>query len=84
MKYRIWHNCQVGKAGKFFYEVRSLEEAWKILNLIWDYDFFQYDNKIKGDYVSTSGFEYFDEENNEWREWYDEGGCDIMEHFLEM
>lgn len=82
MKYRIWHICQVREVGKFFYEVRSLEEAWKMLNLIWDYDSFQYDNNIKGDYVSTSGLEYFDEENNEWREWYDEDGYDISEHFF--
>lgn len=83
MKYRVWHNCQVGSVDNFYYSVKDIEEAWLVLNAIWSYDLFQYENKIKGDYSSASGFEYFNEDDNEWQEWYDEDGCDIEEHFME-
>lgn len=81
MKYRIWHKCQIGMIKKFCYPVKSVDEAWFLLNIIWDYDLFQYDNKIKGDYASASGLQYFNENDNTWEEWYDEDGCDIEEHF---
>lgn len=81
MKYRIWHKCQIGMDKKFYYSVKSVDEAWFLLNVIWDYDSFQYRNKIKGDYTSASGLQYFNENDNEWEEWYDENGCDIEEHF---
>lgn len=83
-KYRVWHNCQIGKVGSFYVGVKSPEEAWLVLNTLWDYDLFQYYNGVKGDYANASGFEYFDEEENDWCEWYDEDGLDIREHFEEM
>lgn len=81
MKYRVWHNCQVGRVNRFFVEVKSIEEAWLVLNVLWEYDIFQYANLIKGDYASTSGLEYFDECEKDWCEWYDDDGLDITEHF---
>lgn len=80
-KLRVWHNCQVGAVKNFYVEVESIEQAWKILNTLWDYDLFQYKNNIKPDYCNASGLEYFDEEEQEWCEWYDDGGYDIREHF---
>lgn len=44
MKYRVWHNCQIGRVGRFFVEVKNIEEAWLVLNTLWNYDIFQYDN----------------------------------------
>lgn len=81
MKYRVWHNCQIGKVKNFYVDVRNEQEAWLVLNTLWDYDLFQYYNRVKGDYANASGFEYFDEEENDWCEWYDEEGLDIREHF---
>ena len=82
-KLRVWHNCQVGAVKNFYVEVESIEQAWKILNTLWDYDLFQYENNIKPDYCNASGLEYFDEEEHEWCEWYDDDGLDIKEHFEE-
>ena len=81
MKLRVWHNCQAGKVDNFYVEVESIEQAWKILNVLWNYDLFQYENKVKPDYCNMSGLEYFDEEEQGWREWYDDDGYDIKEHF---
>lgn len=82
-KLRVWHNCQIGAVENLYVEVESIEQAWKILNTLWNYDLFQYKNKIKPDYCNASGLEYFDEEGQEWCEWYDDDGLDIKEHFEE-
>ena len=84
MKLRVWHICQIGKVDPFYVDVNSIEEAWKILNVLADYDLFQFENRIKPDYSSANGLEYFDEEENEWLDWSDEDGFDIWEHFREM
>lgn len=84
LKLRVWHNCQVGAVKNFYVSVDNIEEAWRILNTLWDYDIFQYENRIKPDYCSVSGLEYFDEEEQEWCEWYDDDGYDIKEHFDNM
>lgn len=84
MKLRVWHNCQIGKVKNFYVDVKNIEEAWLILNTLWNYDLFQYENRIKGDYANTSGLEYFDEEEQEWYEWEDDDGFDIKEHFENM
>ena len=81
MKYRVWHNCQIGVVQNFYVDVKNEEEAWLVLNTLWAYDYFQYLKRIKGDYANVSGFEYFDEEKNDWCEWYDKNGLDIREHF---
>lgn len=82
-KLRVWHICQVGAVGNFYVEVESIEQAWKILNILWDYDLFQYHNNIKPDYCYASGLEYFDEDEQDWCEWYDDDGLNIEEHFEE-
>jgi len=81
-KLRVVHNCQVGALDKLFYvDVNSPEEAWKIMNILWDYDIYQFENQIKPDYCNVTTLEEFDEETNEWFDWYDEEGLDIREHF---
>lgn len=82
-KLRVWHIPQI-PMKPFYVSVESPEEAMKILEVLWDYDLFQYENRIKPDYANTSGLEYFDEEENEWFEWYDEDGFDIRESFENM
>ena len=79
-KLRVWHVPQV-PMKPFYIKVQSIEEAWKILNVLWDYDLFQYENNVKPDYINTSGLEYWDEEEKDWLEWYDDLGNDIRSHF---
>lgn len=80
-KLRVWHIPQVPMEIPFEVEVSSIEEAWKILNILWEYDLFQYDNNLKPDYCNASGLEYFGEEEKDWTEWEDEDGYSIREHF---
>lgn len=68
----------------FYVEVESIEEAWKILNTLWDYDIFQFENNVKPDFCNASGLEYFDEEEQNWYEWYDDDDNDIKQHFENM
>ena len=84
MKLRVWHNCQIGAVNNFYIDVDDINIAWKILNTLWDYDLFQYNNNIKPDYANASGLEYFDEDDNEWYEWYNEDGYGIIEPFENM
>ena len=82
-KLRVWHIPQV-PMKPFYVEVESIEEAWKILNTLWDYDIFQFENNIKPDFCNASGLEYFDEEEQNWHEWYDDDDNDIKQHFENM
>ena len=68
---RIWHIPQVGASVPTFYvPVASVQEASKLLDVIWDYDNFLYENKIKPDYCNASGLQVYD--GTEWEEWYGE------------
>lgn len=80
MKLRVWHVPKV-PMKPFYIDVDSVEQAWGILNVLWDYDLFQYENRIKKNFFRASGLEYFDEEEQEWCEWYDDYDRDIKEHF---
>lgn len=80
MKLRVWHVPQVPMKA-FYIEASSIDEAWKILNVLWNYDLFQYENNVKPDYCNMSGLEYFDEGENQWYEWEDDDGRNIKEHF---
>lgn len=79
-KLRVWHIPQVpGKA--FYVHVNTVDEAVLVKNALANYDLFQYDNNIKGDYCNISGLEMYDESLTEedlvdmelkdkWVEWY--------------
>lgn len=81
---RVYHNCQVGAVPNFYIEVSSIEEAWLIMNILWEYDEFQFNNNVKPDYCNITGLEVFNEKEKDWEEWYDELGQDIKEHFESM
>ena len=54
--FRIWHIPQVpGKA--FYWQADSSAQAENLLNLLAEYDAFQYKECIKPDYTSASGIE---------------------------
>ncbi len=76
---RVWHIPQV--PGKPFHvSVSSPEEAIKILDVLANYDAFQFKQHIKPDYSNAAGLEVF--EAGEWSEWYNEDGEDIDAYAL--
>jgi hypothetical protein len=79
---KVWHIPQI--PGKSFeVAVNNIEEAKIILNILADYDIFQYENNIKPDYCNLQGLIVYDEDadgdgNSDWVDWEDEDGNDIL------
>lgn len=69
-KLRVWHIPQIPMKA-FHVPVTDVEDAIRVLNILWDYDTFQFENDVKGDYSNASGLEEYDHETKEWSEWYD-------------
>lgn len=78
-KLRVWHIPQVPMKA-FHVEVETTEEAVKVLNILADYDLFQYENRVKPDYCNMQGLEEWDEEEKMWCDWYSDDGLDIHEY----
>lgn len=95
-KLRVWHIPQVPMKA-FHVETDSLQEAVKIKNALADYDLFQYENNVKGDYANANGIEMWDESltdqdlvdtelEDRWVSWFyedDNGYFDDPEEYLE-
>ena len=85
----IWWIPQV-PMDSFRVDVSSVEEGVKILNVLADYDLFQYENRIKPDYANAGGLliweEDFDGEGIPgWVDWYEEYfGFDDPEEWLQF
>lgn len=71
---RVWWIPQV-PMKPFLIPVESPKEAKKLMNVLADYDIFQYKNNIKPDYCNAGGLSVF--EDGEWSDWCDEDGNDI-------
>ena len=56
----------------FTVDISSVEEGAKILDVLADYDKFQFENKLKPDYCNAGGIRVWDEVDNEWADWFDE------------
>lgn len=65
---QVWHVPQVPMKA-FRVDVSSPQEAKKILDVLANYDIFQFENHIKPDYCNAGGLEVF--EDGEWSEWAD-------------
>lgn len=80
-KLRVSHFPQV-PCKAFEVEVSSLEEAKKISDLLADYDYFQFENRIKPDYSNITVIEEYSPVDG-WVSWCDEetGIEDIDEYF---
>lgn len=61
MKLRIAHYPQI-PCKPFYVEVNSIQEGYKLSQVLADYDLFQYENKIKPDYSNMTVLEQFDED----------------------
>lgn len=82
-KLRVSHYPQV-PCKPFIVEVSSLEEARKIFNVLADYDYFQYKERIKPDYANATCIEEFDNDEQDWISWCDEEtGIDNIEEYFE-
>lgn len=65
---KVWWIPQVPMTA-FEVPVSSVSEAAKIMNVLADYDLFQFDNNVKPDYSNTGGLQVF--EDGEWIDWED-------------
>ncbi len=76
-KLRVWWIPQVPMKA-FTVDVESLSEAVKVMQVLSNYDRFQYENNIKGDYANVGGVQMFDplddtdSPEGSWCDWYDE------------
>jgi len=62
--------------GKAFHiDVETPEEGRNLLDVLANYDQFQFDQRIKPDYANAGGLEVF--EGGEWIEWEGDFGEDI-------
>lgn len=67
---KVWWIPQI-PGSSFEVPVASVDEAKKILTVLADYDIFQYENRIKGDYCNAGGLVELTAEG-EWIDWEDE------------
>lgn len=65
---RVWWIPQVPMKA-FKRDVEDLFQAMLLIETLADYDAFQFENKVKGDYCNTGGLEVF--EDGEWCDWQD-------------
>jgi hypothetical protein len=79
----VWHKPhrdeQIEVEGTFYVTVRSPEQALEVLEILQEYDIFQFHNKVKLEYTGCSGLMIFLED--QWREWYSDAGYDIHEWY---
>src|SRR5574343_294235 len=73
---QVWWVPQVPGAS-FTVLVSSVVEGAKLLEILANYDLFQYENKIKPDYCNAGGLRRWAEDsdgegNPGWETWYDE------------
>lgn len=92
-KMRVWWCPQVGVCREHFYiPVHSVEEAKKIMDTLAFYDCYQMNQNIKGDFCNCGGLEVWDDAEQDWCDWYYEGGSgdsyayydDVDEYIADM
>jgi len=80
---RVWWVPQM-PCKAFHVPVKSVDEAVLVLTTLANYDLFQLENNIKGDFCNAGGLNVFDdrdcgdhEDEDGWTDWYDDEGNDI-------
>lgn len=88
-KLRVWWIPQV-PGRPFHVDVRDVSEGVKIMDVLADYDAFQFENNIKPDYCNAGGLILFDTDDTtdspdgSWVDWYDpDTGCDDPKEWLD-
>lgn len=75
-KLQVWWVPQIPMKS-FTVEVATVSEGVKILNVLGEYDMFQYENNVRPDYCNAGGLQQWEENsdgegNPGWCDWYDE------------
>lgn len=79
-KLKLWWIPQVPMKA-FEVEVASLAEGVKLLDVLAQYDLFQFENRVKPDYCNAGGIVML--EDGEWVDWADEAtGADDPREYL--
>lgn len=68
---QVWWVPQVPMPS-FTVPVKGIEQAMFLLDTLANYDIFQFDNNVKGDYCNAGGLNIW--ESGEWCEWENEDG----------
>jgi Superinfection exclusion gene product 17 len=73
---QVWWIPQI-PMDSFMVPVKDVEEGAKLLDVLANYDMFQFKNNIKPDYCNAGGLNMFDADcdgdgNAGWCDWYDE------------
>lgn len=84
---QVWWMPQVPMEEMFIVDVGSVVEGVKVMDILADYDKFQFENRIKSDYANCGGIRSWCGDNGDgkpgWEEWYDdETGLDDPRDFL--
>lgn len=84
MNLRVAHFPQI-PCKPFDVEVEDLKQAKLVMDVLSNYDLFQYENSIKPDYCNVTVLEMWDEEVEDWCNWYDEEtGIDDLDEYFEF
>lgn len=65
MKYRLWWVPQL-PMKPFIVPIESIEQGKWLLDVLADYDAFQFEENVKPDYSNAGGIEEWDEGEQEW------------------
>lgn len=70
-KLRVWWIPQIPMKS-FYWPVGSVEEGVRVMQLLTEYDEFQYENGVKPDYSNVGGLQAVDEDGDWVDWWYDD------------
>ena len=77
---RIWWVPQIPMKS-FTVPVADLAEASLLLDVLADYDAFQFENNVKPDYSNAGGLNVYNafDEKPDWYDWYSDDGEDFQD-----
>lgn len=78
---RLWWIPQV-PMEPFYWKVETPTEAGKLLDMLAQYDLFQFEHKVKPDFSNVGGLESC--EDGEWIDWYSGDGDDFDDWWEEQ
>lgn len=83
---QVWWIPQVPMKA-FTVDVSTAEEGAKLLDVLADYDIFQFENHIKPDYSNVGGLQRWCEDDGDgkpgWEDWYDPETGDELADYVE-
>ena len=82
MKLKVWWIPQISMSDRFEVVVDDEVRANLLLNVLAEYDLYQYKNKVKPDYCNTGGVEMW--EDGEWVDWHNEEYDDFDDYRLQV